>query len=59
MGRPSLGKPKDMAEAMEMLKALRGRSHQVYTGIAVLRLSDGPTGDRPVHHGGAHAELPR
>jgi len=36
-----LGKPKDMAEAVEMLKSLRGRSHQVYTGIAALRLSDG------------------
>ena len=36
-----LGKPRDMAEAEEMLKSLRGRSHQVYTGIAVLRLSDG------------------
>ena len=36
-----LGKPKDMAEAVEMLKALRGHAHQVYTGIAILRLSDG------------------
>ena len=40
-GNAILGKPKDMAEAVEMLKNLRGRSHQVYTGIAVLRLSDG------------------
>ena len=40
-GKTILGKPKDMAEAEEMLKSLRGRSHQVYTGIAVLRLSDG------------------
>jgi MAF protein len=40
-GKAILGKPKDMAEAVEMLKALRGHSHQVYTGIAVLRLSDG------------------
>ena len=36
-----LGKPKDMVEAMEMLLRLRGRSHQVYSGIAVLRMSDG------------------
>jgi septum formation protein len=36
-----LGKPKDMAEAMEMLLRLRGRTHQVYTGIAILRMSDG------------------
>ena len=40
-GKAILGKPKDMAEAFEMLKALKGRSHQVYTGIAVLRPSDG------------------
>ena len=40
-GEAILGKPKDMAEAMQMLKKLRGHSHQVYTGIAVLRLSDG------------------
>ncbi len=35
-----LGKPKDMAEAVQMLHKLRGHTHQVYTGIAVLRLSD-------------------
>jgi MAF protein len=40
-GKTILGKPRDMAEAVEMLKALRGRSHQVYTGLAVLRLADG------------------
>ena len=40
-GKAILGKPKDKAEAVEMLKNLRGRIHQVYTGIAVLRLSDG------------------
>ena len=57
-GKAILGKPKDMAEAVEMLKDLRGHSHQVYTGIAVLRLSDGP-GHRPVHHGCADAGLPR
>jgi septum formation protein len=36
-----LGKPKDRGEAVEMLKALRGRSHQVLTGIAILRPADG------------------
>ena len=40
-GEDILGKPRDMAEAVEMLRRLRGRSHRVYTGIAVLRLSDG------------------
>ena len=36
-----MGKPGDAAEAREMLTALRGRSHQVYSGIALLRSSDG------------------
>ena len=36
-----LGKPKDMAEAVKMLRRLRGHTHQVYTGIAALRLADG------------------
>jgi len=40
-GKAILGKPKDMAEAVEMLRLLRSRTHQVYTGIAVMRLSDG------------------
>jgi MAF protein len=36
-----LGKPADPSEAKRMLRQLRGRVHQVYTGIAVLRVSDG------------------
>ena len=36
-----LGKPQDSAEATAMLRRLRGHSHQVYTGIALLRMSDG------------------
>jgi len=40
-GEAILGKPKDPAEAVKMLQNLRGHSHQVLTGIAVLRLSDG------------------
>ena len=40
-GNAILGKPRDMAEAVKMLRGLRGHSHQVHTGIAVLRLSDG------------------
>ena len=35
-----LGKPKDSAEATAMLKRLRGRTHQVYTGIALFRPRD-------------------
>jgi septum formation protein len=36
-----LGKPGDQAEAKRMLQVLRGHSHQVMTGIAVLRPDDG------------------
>jgi len=36
-----LGKPKDNAEAITMLTRLRGHTHQVYTGVALLRLSNG------------------
>jgi septum formation protein len=35
-----LGKPADAAEADSMLRRLRGRTHQVYTGLAVLRVGD-------------------
>ncbi len=36
-----LGKPADAAEAVAMLKQLRGHRHQVYTGLAVLDPSSG------------------
>jgi MAF protein len=36
-----LGKPKDAADAVRMLKDLRGRTHQVYTGLAALKINDG------------------
>ena len=39
-GEQILGKPKDNEEAVTMLTRLRGRTHQVYTGIALLRVSD-------------------
>jgi septum formation protein len=35
-----LGKPRDAAEAREMLGQLAGRTHSVHTGLAVLRLPD-------------------
>jgi MAF protein len=35
-----LGKPQTLSEADQMLRRLRGRMHQVYTGIAVLRVLD-------------------
>lgn len=40
-GNDILGKPNDNAEAFAMLTRLRGHAHQVYTGVALLRLSDG------------------
>lgn len=36
-----LGKPQDSHEAEQMLRRLRGRRHQVYTGIAVLCVDTG------------------
>ncbi len=36
-----LGKPAGEAEASAMLKRLSGRSHEVHTGMALLRLPDG------------------
>lgn len=40
-GGELLGKPADEQEAERMLRRLKGRSHQVYTALAVLRLADG------------------
>ena len=40
-GSDILGKPVDEAEAVAMLTRLRGHAHQVYTGVALLRMSDG------------------
>lgn len=37
----ALGKPADAAEACAMLRRLRGRAHEVITGVAVV---DGPSG---------------
>jgi len=40
-GKFILGKPKDGKDAVRMLKQLRGHTHQVYTGVAFHRVSDG------------------
>jgi len=40
-GNEILGKPKDEENARRMLKQLRGRTHQVFTGMAVYRVDDG------------------
>jgi len=36
-----LGKPKDEADAKSMLLRLQGRTHEVYSGVALIRSSDG------------------
>lgn len=41
LGEVILGKPADAVEAEAMLRRLRGRTHLVYTGLAVFRPSDG------------------
>lgn len=38
-----LGKPKDIAHARKMLRALSGKWHEVYTGVTVTRLGNGKT----------------
>lgn len=40
-GDDILGKPVNAVEAVEMLRRLRGRTHQVYTAIAAYRIADG------------------
>ena len=36
-----LGKPKDESDAFKMLSSLSGNMHEVYTGICIMRSSDG------------------
>jgi septum formation protein len=36
-----LGKPGDQSEAIEILRGLRGHSHQVFTAISIIRNTDG------------------
>ncbi len=40
-GETLLGKPRDAAEAAAILRGLRGHTHQVYTGLAVLKVNTG------------------
>jgi MAF protein len=43
-GKTILGKPENSAEAAEMLRKLRNRTHQVASGICVISTSDGNLG---------------
>jgi septum formation protein len=40
LGTEVLGKPESVKEAKEMLQKLSGQRHEVFTGLAVTRLSD-------------------
>lgn len=44
-GRRSYGKPEDAADALAMWRALRGMTHRVVTGVAIV----GPEGERVGH----------
>ena len=37
----NLGKPRDEAEAIRMVRSLQGRTHRVYTGYAILKIESG------------------
>jgi MAF protein len=43
-GNSLLGKPADTHEAVEMLRTLRGRIHQVFSGLCVISSPDGNLG---------------
>lgn len=44
-----LGKPQDEEDAFKMLMSLRGRAHQVFTGVAVLDIEDGQIRKKILH----------
>ena len=48
IGDTVLNKPRDLADARAMLRRLAGRTHQVFTGIALRRQQDGLRIDRGV-----------
>ncbi len=45
-----LGKPKDEGQAVEMLKMLQGRAHQVYTGVTLLRRTGKSSVEKKTFH---------
>jgi len=48
---PSYGKPESASDAIAMLRSLRGRTHSVLTGVAVLLDGEASTGrERSPHH---------
>lgn len=57
LGDRILGKPGSREEAMEMLRMLQGRVHQVYTGVAVLIRKQGEMREQLVFHEKAQVEF--
>ena len=53
----ALGKPEDAADAHRMLRALSGRTHEVFTGVCVIDCSDGRRESRVVRTGVTFREL--
>lgn len=45
VGRKVMGKPRSGAEAMEMLRALSGRTHRVVSGVALTRTAGAVVGE--------------
>ena len=45
-----LGKPADVADAAHILNRLKGRTHQVFTGVALLRCENGVISARAEDH---------
>lgn len=43
-GREILGKPKDREDAKRMLRLLQGQTHQVYTGVTLVKIPVGSSG---------------
>ncbi|HXG51426.1 MAG TPA: Maf family protein [candidate division Zixibacteria bacterium] len=42
LGEKKIGKPADRAEAKEILLALRGKRHRIFTGVAIVDEAGGP-----------------
>jgi septum formation protein len=50
LGEEIIGKPRDVADAARMLNALKGRTHQVFTGLALIRVENGVTMSQAEDH---------
>lgn len=53
-----LGKPKDAADAVRMLRELSGRTHEVYTGVTIRRMGTAAPGLNTARGGSAGAGFP-